>query len=305
MNNLYRQRITLALDYIEQHLDKTLPLDHVAQQSFFSPFHFHRIFRGVMNETLNNYIARRRVERAANLLVVKPNLSITDIALDCGFSSSANFAKAFKKHFGFSASNIRQPVEGQSGTLGAIVKKYGKSFNPTTMYPQHFGSTKEMERLALLVELTDNPLINLCTLASVGGYQPEAIFATWEQLIAWGEQQGITLAKQQRLALCFDNPAVTPIDKCRYQAALVVSENQSVDAPFIANSLPAGTYARLYIKGSLEQVEDAQKRLFSDWLPNSEFEPDNLPMIEHYLNDVRIDGFLEMNIMLKVKRMTN
>ena len=308
MNNIYQQRINNALAFIEANLAESLPLELVAQKSYFSPFHFHRIFRGMMNETLNNYIARRRVEKAANILIVKPELSITDIAFLCGFSSSANFAKAFKKHFGFSASDIRQPKASVSSSMGAIVSKYGKDFEPLSMYPQQFGEHNQLERANLHVNLNvivDNQArLRLCTLSSHGGYQPEAIFKTWEQLISWGEQHRIAVNAQQRLAICLDNPAIMPIDKCRYQAAIVINDELDVHPPYVEQTLPSGLYAICYVKGTPEQVEDVQKQLFSIWLPNSDYEPDNLPMIEHYLNDVRIDGFIEMNIMLKLKKIT-
>jgi AraC family transcriptional regulator len=61
-----------------------------------------------MNETLNDFIARRRLEVAINKLVTQNDLSITTIAFESGFSSSANFAKAVKQYFGHSPSKIRK-----------------------------------------------------------------------------------------------------------------------------------------------------------------------------------------------------
>ena len=41
--------------------------------------------------------------------------------------------------------------------------------------------------------------------------------------------------------------------------------------------------------------------LYSEWLPSSGFEPDHFPMMEHYLNDVRQDGFVKMEIFIKLR----
>ncbi|MDJ0755952.1 MAG: hypothetical protein QNJ45_20665 [Ardenticatenaceae bacterium] len=57
----------------------------VAEDSHFSPYHFHCIFRGLMAETLNDYITRRRLESATNMLEFHPDVPIIDVALNNGF----------------------------------------------------------------------------------------------------------------------------------------------------------------------------------------------------------------------------
>jgi AraC-like DNA-binding protein len=51
----YHERIVRTLVYIQQHLDDALDLDQVASVAAFSSFHFHRIFRGLVGETLKDY----------------------------------------------------------------------------------------------------------------------------------------------------------------------------------------------------------------------------------------------------------
>ena len=48
---IYRQRILRVQIYIQQHLDRDLPLEELARESHFSEYHFHRIFRAVGGET--------------------------------------------------------------------------------------------------------------------------------------------------------------------------------------------------------------------------------------------------------------
>ncbi|MBT8338578.1 MAG: helix-turn-helix transcriptional regulator, partial [Desulfatitalea sp.] len=86
-------------DYVESHLDDDLTLSSLARVAHFSPFHFHRIFSAVVGESLNRFIQRVRVEKAASQLLLNPKKSITEIALDCGFSSAATFARAFREAF--------------------------------------------------------------------------------------------------------------------------------------------------------------------------------------------------------------
>jgi AraC family transcriptional regulator len=69
----------------------------------FSPFHFHRVFHTLTDETLNEMVLRLRLERAAALLRATPRLSITDAAFECGFQSVPVFSRAFKRYFGLNA----------------------------------------------------------------------------------------------------------------------------------------------------------------------------------------------------------
>src|SRR5258708_37929168 len=90
----YHQRIVRTLMYIQEHLDDALKLDHVAGVAAFSSFHFHRIFRGLVGETMKEYVRRLRLERAARDL--KPlDETITQKALQAGFAAPGTFTQAF------------------------------------------------------------------------------------------------------------------------------------------------------------------------------------------------------------------
>lgn len=308
INKKYQQRIIETLKFIESNLDQKLTLGIVADKSCFSEFHFHRIFSGIMNETLNDYIGRRRLETAANLLAYQTELSITEIALRTGFSSSANFAKAAKAYFGFSPSEIRNPKQSNSSKIGKLLSKYGKAFNPCDLYPLSFSlhqvenEINEETKMNVTIKYTNCQQV--ATLSSVGGYEPTALFSTWDKLITWAEAQGIESKQQKRFAFCHDNPAVTPVQRCRYDAAIVIPKDLEVREPFKSSTIPAGKYAVLYFKGAPEDTAKAQMGLYSHWLPESGFEPDCFPMMEHYLNDSRQDGFVEMEIHIKLKNIS-
>jgi AraC family transcriptional regulator len=170
------------------------------------------------------------------------------------------------------------------------------------LYPKQLDTTlKGQSRVN--VEVKHFAKKRLCKLASAGGYEPGSLFKTWDILIHWGECQGIVKASQFRLAWCYDNPAVTPIQKCRYDASIEIQQNTKVEEPFSTIDLPEGKYAVIYVKGSPDDVNQAQMLLFSDWLPNSRYEPDDVPMLERYLNDVRVDGVIESEMMIKLKQL--
>ena len=89
----YVARINRVIDYITNNLDRQLNVSELSRIACFSEFHFHRIFSMVVGVSPNIYVRRLRLEKAAAMLQVNPNLSITDLALNYGFSSTANFSK--------------------------------------------------------------------------------------------------------------------------------------------------------------------------------------------------------------------
>jgi AraC family transcriptional regulator len=305
MNKEYKLRIDRVLKYIDTNLTHKTSLAEVAAISHFSAFHFHRIFSAIVGETVNDYIARRRLECAVNLLIFKTELSITQVALESGFSSSANFSKAVKLHFGFSPSEIRDPNKIKDSKIGKISSKYGKEFHPSDLYPTHITNNvinnTNVGTIDMNIEVREMTRQRVCTFASQGGYAPEAIYGAWDKLIDWTSNHGISPEQQLRFAFAFDNPAITPIDKCRYDASIIIPDDMPVNLPFKESEIPAGKYAVLYYKGSPEETLKAQMSIYSNWLPDSGFEPDDFPLLEHYLNDVRAEGYLEMEILVKLK----
>ena len=88
-------RIREAIDYIEAHLVDDVTVEDIAHSCGIAVSHFHKLFVEQVGFTPASYRSRRRIERAKRLLT-QGSESITDIALDLGFSSSQYFATVFK-----------------------------------------------------------------------------------------------------------------------------------------------------------------------------------------------------------------
>jgi AraC family transcriptional regulator len=93
----WAQRIVSA--YIEEHLAKQLPITALARLVRLSPYHFCKVFKQSFGIPPHRYQINRRIERAKQLLAA-PGISVTDIGLAMGFSSSSAFATAFRKATG-------------------------------------------------------------------------------------------------------------------------------------------------------------------------------------------------------------
>jgi len=307
-NKEYLRRVNLATDYICSNLEQQLKLDQIAQVSCFSPFHFHRIFLAVTGETVNDFIIRKRMEASANRLICHKEMSITEVAVAGGFSSSANFSKAFKNYFGITPSQLRDPNRLPNSKIGKLTSKYGKVFNPSDLYSQFVTDQvkfdpDKLEEILMRVTIEELQEKRIAYLTAPKGYDVPAIFETWDKLDSWARSLKLPDFESHRFAICHDNPMFTPTEHCRYDACVEVPNNIQVNEPFDETTLPAGKYASAYYKGDGDKVSNFYMELYSHWFPNSGFEPDDLPPIAHYLNDSRQDGFVEMNLYIKVKQL--
>ncbi|KEO83258.1 AraC family transcriptional regulator [Tumebacillus flagellatus] len=94
----YIERIQAALDYIEENLDRPILMEDLAREACFSVFHFHRLFVFMLGDTAADYLRKRRLAKAADLLRTTEQ-RVLDIALASGFQSHETFARAFKREF--------------------------------------------------------------------------------------------------------------------------------------------------------------------------------------------------------------
>jgi AraC family transcriptional regulator len=95
-NDVYTRRINTVISHVRQNLDGDLSLNTLSRVGCFSKFHFHRVFKSITEETVNDMVVRVRLERAANLLRTVPRLSITAAAFEVGFSSVGFLARVQK-----------------------------------------------------------------------------------------------------------------------------------------------------------------------------------------------------------------
>ncbi|MCP4749661.1 MAG: GlxA family transcriptional regulator [Proteobacteria bacterium] len=92
-----------AIGLMEQHLEATLSIEEVADRVAISPRHLNRLFRDEVRTTPSAFYLELRL-RKARQLSQQTDLTVAQIAVACGFSSSGYFSKVFKGRFGISPS---------------------------------------------------------------------------------------------------------------------------------------------------------------------------------------------------------
>jgi AraC family transcriptional regulator len=99
-------KIQRSIDYIEKHLCENIKLNEIAKQSYFSKYHFHRLFRKTTGASVMEYIRRSRLTKAARDLS-ETNEKIINVAVKYQFGSTETFSRAFKKMYGIGPREYR------------------------------------------------------------------------------------------------------------------------------------------------------------------------------------------------------
>ena len=94
----YHKSINQVLAYIQAHLSESTDLKTLAGIAHISPFHFHRIFKSTIGESVAEYVQRLRLEYVAEQLRTS-NHSLNELAEQAGYSSEQALSRAFKKYF--------------------------------------------------------------------------------------------------------------------------------------------------------------------------------------------------------------
>ncbi len=96
--DIYEKMVAGKL-FIDGHFDTPIQLEEIAQHVYVSPYHFHRLFTKVYRITPHQYITKKRVEKAKQLLKTG-TVTLSGICAGIGFESYGSFSLLFKKHSG-------------------------------------------------------------------------------------------------------------------------------------------------------------------------------------------------------------
>ncbi len=295
----YKSRINKVLDYIENNIENELNLDTLADIANFSRFHFHRIFRSLMNEPLNKFVRRLRLERAACILLLNKEKTITEIAYETGFTGSAVFAKAFKNHFQMSASEwIIKESESKSKNGQTISKnsktdsKNGIFNNTSTPYFRGINSNQKNksvmeEKILKKIEVKKMPEMHVAYVRHVGPYQNDKdLFAGMiKKIMNWaGPRNLIRFPETKLINVYHDNPNITEDSKLRTSICITVPENTKVGGEIGKMKLESAECVIGNFELNSDKFGDAWSYMYN-WIMENGFQPDDKLAFEINLNE--------------------
>ena len=280
------ERLLPVLVHIQTNLDQDLSLEALANRAGLSPFHFHRLFRSAVGETLKQYTQRLRLERAASRLVIN-DAAILDVALDSGFQSHETFSRQFKRRFQVTPKSYRRWARGKM--------------------KQNSSSTQPIDELHAEFQLSKTSVIRLAQLhvafiRNVGPY--ETVTDTlWHKLADWAKSKRLP-RDLIFLGIAHDAPGVTPPERLRFDAAVVVPEPFSPEGTIGHQVLRSAEFALTTHVGHYRTLSKAYATIVQRVAKLKKFRFAGLPAIEVY-RTTRVDARHEMNhteIYLQVSR---
>ncbi len=276
-NQDYRQRLLRVQLHIQEHLDEEITLPELARLAHFSPFHFHRVFRGMTGESVAGYVRRLRIERAA-VFLQNTRRPVTRIAFEAGYDSHEAFTRAFRAHFGMAPSAYRLARVAGVEKLGTARLASAKGRRSLRRYIISHSGGKTMK-----VEIREVPAMRVAFVRHVGPYAQ--CKGAWDKLCMWAGRKGLVGAGTRMFGVGHDDPDVTPPEKIRYDACVTIDDDVQGEGEINVQSIGGGRYMVATHNGPYEKLSETYAALCGQWAPRSGEELRSAPCLEEYLND--------------------
>jgi AraC family transcriptional regulator len=250
--------VNRAIDDVVRNPDRRLPLEAAAARARFPPFHFHRIFRALVGETVGRFAKRSRLERAIRALSHRRRRSLTEIALACGFASSSDVSRSFEQRDGVPPSALdvaawRARRHEDLAVSAAIAEGRGR--------PERLPAGASPDGLE--VRLRDLPARTVACVRvprPYGGGVVEAV----RRLVAWAESRG--QADRRWLGYPSDDPEIVVLEDRRHDVA-VEADRVELEGDVGRFEFPAMKVVRIGMFGGVDLELRALGRLYGTWLP--------------------------------------
>lgn len=282
--NIYLERIDKVIAYIQNNFHNKISLDEMAEVSHFSKFHFSRVFTSVIGTTPLVYLTSVRLNQSISYLG-DSNKSILEISNLCGFESVSNFNVAFKKHFNQTPSEVRKLSKNISNFSKYLGNKQ-KEINNYNPYHEVSSDNSFLRRIwqmnISIKELND---LEVAFVRHVGSYLEAS--KAWEQLGSWAGNNAIFPPEQTYIGISLDDPSTTDEFNCRYDACVTIPKGFKKDniQEVQFKILPGGLYGKYDFFDTVDRLGIAYQSIFGQWLPNSEYDPDERYCLEFCMNN--------------------
>lgn len=255
-----------AVNYMEAHLEEELDLERVAQLARCSTFHFQRMFSYLVDVPLSEYLRRRKMTKAAFDLR-SSNETVIDIALKYGYDSPTAFNRAFQSVHGVAPSAARAE--------GVALKAYPPiSFKITIKGEAEMNYKIEKKDAFKIVGAKKHYAMSV-----------EECFASVPQF--WQKVAQENLIPRLCALMNHEPYGILGVSTCMngkdFDYYIAVATDKETPADLEEYVVPACTWAIFECVGAMpSSIQDLQKRIVSEWLPNSGYEYANAPDLEVY-----------------------
>lgn len=145
-----------------------------------------------------------------------------------------------------------------------------------------------MSQLNAEVNIKEIPVWSLAYVRHVGPYagNQELFENLFGQIFQWaGARNLIRFPETKAITVYHDHPETTPEDEQRISVGITVPSTAEVDGDVAKMEIGGGKFAVAKFEINPDQYTEAWKAVYDEWLPQSDYKPDNRACFENYLND--------------------
>ncbi len=261
------ERFLNSTRYIETHLFTKITLDEIAHSAHFSTYHYCRMFRVLVGETVMGYIRKRRLSIAA-LRLLSEDISVIDLAMHCQFESHEAFTRAFKKMFQVTPTAFKTAQY-------PVGPNYRKPVTQRTL--EHLQSN-----VSITPDFVSHDAFKVAGIRSVYNQENKInIPQLWQRFLTENAYFSTYPDVQAHYGV------VNSINygEFEYIAGRPITNQDAIPDGMVKVDIPARTYARFTHRGAIQNVGETVSYIWATWLPNSQYEATGTPEFEHYATD--------------------
>ena len=124
--------------------------------------------------------------------------------------------------------------------------------------------------------------IRVASVRHVGPY--DDCDPAWQTLCTWAGPRGLFGPKTTVIGICYDDPEVTPPEKLRYDASIIVDDTVEPEGEVNIQVIPGGDYAVVTHKGPYTKLAETYSQLLGEWAPQSGRVVKDAPSFDIYRN---------------------
>jgi len=278
----YQGRINRVFHYIVDNLDSDLSLDIVSKTAYFSPYHFHRIFKISTGETLNAYVTRLRIEKVATGLIHKRNHSITELSLQYGFKDNSSLTRAFKKFYGVSPTEFRKQNPNKFSKISQLKSKNGQEYPNYDKYICNITNLKKWIDMNAKIEIKVLSKKEVAYITCIGS---QNLGSAFDKLMKWAIPKGLFEDKETKMATIYhDSFKITEPHKVRMSACVLLPESIVIDGEIGASNIEEGKFIVGSFQIGVTEFEKSWTGLFL-WMNEKGYKKAGREPFEIYHND--------------------
>jgi len=276
----YKNRINRVFKYIDENLDSDLSLNIISEIAFFSPFHFHRVFKFITTETLNEYVTRRRIEKSASDLIHK-NIAITEISFKYGFKDNSSYTRTFKKYYGVSPTEFKDQNPNKFSKIRQLKSKNGQEYPDYKKYICIVNNLKNWIKMNANIKIKEIPKMDLAYVSSIG---PQNLEIAYQKLIQWAAPKGLINEQAKMVTIYHDSFKVTEANKVRMSACVTLNESTETGGEIGVTTINKGKFVVGNFEIGLNEFQKSWTGLFI-WMNENGYKKADRNPFEIYHNN--------------------